>query len=137
MQKSFRSKIDWWLALIAVIGFAVPMVVLGLVGAEIPVPGLLVIFILVLPVMIIPVWIFFDTKYVFAENELRINSGPFRWKVPLAEITGIKPTRNPLSAPALSLDRLEITYSQGKQVLISPEDKTGFLEYLEKVRKVA
>ena len=51
--------------------------------------------------------------------------------LPLNEIEEITPTHNPLSSPALSLDRLWISYRRaGKKraVMISPEDKEGFLK---------
>jgi len=75
--------------------------------------------------------IFTRTHYTIAHGELRVVSGPFRRTIPLSEITGIEPTRNPLSSPALSLDRLKVSYGDGKYVLISPADKTGFLSSLE------
>lgn len=53
-----------------------------------------------------------------------------RLKIPLDSIEGARPTRNPLSAPAWSLDRLQIDYRKNDGVqyaLISPEDKTGFM----------
>ena len=53
-----------------------------------------------------------------------------RYKVPLAEVTAVRSTRNPLSSPALSLDRLEITYGR-RRIMISPEDKARFLKELE------
>jgi hypothetical protein len=40
----------------------------------------------------------------------------------------VEETRNPLSSPALSLDRLKITYGNGKRIMISPADKIGFLK---------
>jgi membrane protein YdbS with pleckstrin-like domain len=75
--------------------------------------------------------IFTRTHYTIADGELRIVSGPFRRTVPLADITSIEPTRNPLSSPALSLDRLKVSYGDKKYVLVSPADKTGFLSAIE------
>ncbi|WP_312856937.1 PH domain-containing protein [Anoxybacteroides rupiense] len=43
----------------------------------------------------------------------------------------------PLSAPALSLDRLQITYGKSgksKFILISPKDKSLFLKQIKKIR---
>jgi hypothetical protein len=65
---------------------------------------------------------------------LIVQSGPFKWKVPVAEITGITPTRNPLSSPALSLDRLRINYGDGNSLMVSPEDKEKFIADLDKLR---
>ncbi|MFQ5610075.1 MAG: PH domain-containing protein [Woeseiaceae bacterium] len=43
----------------------------------------------------------------------------------------MQPTRNPLSSPALSLDRLKITYGpKNRKVLVSPADKESFVQAL-------
>ena len=72
------------------------------------------------------------TNYTVADGKIRIVSGPFRWTVRVAEILDIQDSRNPLSSPALSLDRLKITYGHGKYVLVSPADKDGFLKAIER-----
>ena len=60
----------------------------------------------------------------------------FRWRVPLDQIIEVFPTHNPLSSPALSLDRLRVNYkrpSGGKSwIMISPKDKDRFLDDLAK-----
>jgi len=75
--------------------------------------------------------VFTRTHYTVAHGELRVVSGPFRRTIPLAEITSIEPTRNPLSSPALSLDRLKVSYGDKKYVLISPANKAGFLSAID------
>lgn len=78
-------------------------------------------------------WSFYGTSYTLLSEELLIRSGPFRFHVPLAEITSVAPSRNPISSPACSLDRLEIRYHGDRsRILISPEDKASFLEALVK-----
>ncbi|MDY6982470.1 MAG: PH domain-containing protein [Pseudomonadota bacterium] len=81
----------------------------------------------------LPLWLLFSTGYTLDATELRVKSGPFSWKVPLAGIHSVKPTRNPLSSPALSLDRLKIEHARG-WLMISPADKEGFLRELEALR---
>jgi len=64
---------------------------------------------------------------------LLIRSGIIRWRVPIAGITAVHPTRNPLSSPAWSLDRLRIEYLAGdkrRAIMISPRDKSAFLDDL-------
>ena len=75
----------------------------------------------------LPWWVLQSTSYTVTTGFLVIRSGPFHWSVPLRQVTNIKPTRSPLSSPALSLDRLRIEYSGGKVVMISPEDRRRFL----------
>ncbi|UTA47825.1 PH domain-containing protein [Simiduia sp. 21SJ11W-1] len=53
--------------------------------------------------------------------------GPFSWHLRCSDITAITPTNTPLSGPALSFDKLQLTYNNGKCLLISPADKAGFL----------
>jgi hypothetical protein len=74
----------------------------------------------------------FPMRYGIGASELVIRFGLVRQRVPLAKITRVRPTRNPLSAPALSLDRLEIRWGEGLfgSTRISPADREGFLTLL-------
>jgi hypothetical protein len=80
------------------------------------------------------VWLLKTTCYTLEPTRLLVRSGPFSWNVPLAGIHSITPTRNPLSSPALSLDRLCIEYGKHGSLMISPADKQGFLRELETLR---
>jgi len=79
----------------------------------------------------LPLWVLQSTTYTLTTGFLVVRSGPFHWSVPLRQVTRITPTRNPLSSPALSLDRLRIEYSDGKVIMISPEDRRRFLAELK------
>lgn len=72
--------------------------------------------------------------YTVDEKDLVVRFGIFRRHIPRHVIIGVMATRNPSSAPAWSLDRLQIDYlsPNGKQrkVLISPADQAGFLAAL-------
>jgi hypothetical protein len=70
-----------------------------------------------------------STYYVIEGDTLVIRSSFITWRVPIAKIRSITPTRSALSSPALSLDRLLIDYD-GKQIMVSPEEKQRFLETL-------
>ena len=76
--------------------------------------------------------ILFRTHYTVSSGKVRIVSGPFAWTISIAEITDISESHSPLSSPALSLDRLRISYGRNKRVLVSPDDKKGFLKAIEK-----
>lgn len=76
--------------------------------------------------VVLPVWLAISTHYIVDNEMLRIHCGPFRWKIRLDEIESLKATRNPLSSPALSLDRVMIRYRNGRRVMVSPEDKQKF-----------
>ena len=124
----FPSKIDGWLIPVMVIAFAGIIVALVAVMVT-PTPWPVRAFIIVAMVLVtfLLFAVFRNTCYEVGADELRVVSGPFRWKIPLSEITDIQPTHNPLSSPALSMDRLKVSYGKRKFVLISPADKDGFL----------
>jgi len=134
MRKVHRSKIDSWLlalltALIAVV--CVSLVTAIYAGGK---PVMLIALLLAVVGIGLPLWVLLTTRYTLDREVLLVRSDPFRWKVPVAEISGIMPTRNPLSSPALSLDRLRIVYGSGKSLMISSEDKERFIADLEALR---
>ncbi len=85
------------------------------------------IFLPFIALMLMP---FFGTKYTLSNNQLLIDNGFSTQRIELTDITYIAPTRNMISAPALSLDRLEIEY-KNKKVLISPKDKLLFYQEIK------
>ena len=78
-------------------------------------------------VVVFVVWMYATTDYRVEGDELRIRSGPFRWRVNLPSVRRLRATRSPLSAPALSLNRIEIEYGRFATVLVSPADRQGFI----------
>ncbi len=92
-------------------------------------PGLLIL----IAVGAFLIWIL-QTHYIIGDGKLKIIAGPFRQTVALADIIDATPTRSPLSAPAASLDRLEVRTKDGLSVVISPADKQGFLAALDRHR---
>jgi hypothetical protein len=75
-------------------------------------------------------WLLSSTYYQVEAEVLEIHSGPFHWSVALSDIQSVRPSRSLLSAPApaLSLDRLELRCASGRQLLVSPRDRMGFLD---------
>ena len=130
MAEIFRSKIDGWLVIVMVAALAIsliaiaPAVYQGLWWVIIPLAGT---FGFVL-------WVMLGTYYEIEGNRQLVRSGPFRWRIPINEIEEMTPTHNPLSSPALSLDRLRIEYGGGRSVMISPEDKDRFIAEVERRR---
>ena len=134
MASVFHSKVDVWLIVVTV---TIPVLVLGIVilgdgsadgsGAELLAVAICAV------VMIFCAWLYFSTRYTVTAEALLVKSGPFSWVVPLREISSIEPTRNPLSSPALSLDRLRVRYGE-REIMISPADKAGFIAAIEKQR---
>ncbi|MGP9799587.1 PH domain-containing protein [Rheinheimera sp. NSM] len=82
--------------------------------------------------VLLPLWLLTSTYYLVDGTMLKVKSGPFRWTIQLSEIAGVKPSDNPISSPALSLDRLEISYANGKKLLVSPKDQPAFINALQR-----
>ena len=76
---------------------------------------------------VLPVWILLSTNYYVINENLWIYSGPFRWKILTSSISKIEFSRSWTSSPALSLDRIKIDYDGGQSIMVSPKEKTKFL----------
>lgn len=93
-------------------------------------PDTVMIIITVLIIILLALLIF-GTKYVIDGDELIIYGGVYKKRIKIAQITSLRPTKNPLSAPAMSLDRIEILFDPHSQItLVSPKDKEMFVKKL-------
>ena len=129
--RTFPSKRDAWLVVLlwlTAVGEGVIALVLWLAPK---VPATVCAGVTALNVLVIGfvLWTLYGTDYTVEGALLVVRSGPFRWEVPLDAITSVVPSTNPLSAPALSLGRLAITYGT-KEIRVSPEDRAGFVRAL-------
>ena len=71
------------------------------------------------------------TYYTVDNNKLRVKCGFFFDRtIDLDTIKEIKETNNPISSPAISLDRLVISYNSFDTVIISPKNKGAFIKHL-------
>lgn len=121
-MKIYKSKVDWWLVVLILGIFGYP-IVNGILMQEYM---LSVVFALVLVVFY---FLSKMVKYVINENKLII----WKTKIDIKTIRKIYKTRNPLSSPALSLDRIAIVFNKYDEVLISPKEKKLFVDDLLKV----
>jgi len=133
--RTYPSKIDGWI--IAIMGLSLAAAIAGLIVAGVqegPLRAAQGGFIL-LGVAGFLAWILRGTAYTLDGDRLIVRSGPFRWTIALADITGVEKPRGFFgrgrSSPALSWDRLMITYAGGKRLMISPADQERFLGDLE------
>ena len=131
----FRSKIDGWFIPLTVISVAGLIVALGGVMLS-PMPWFLRVIatVVIVAIMYLLVAVFRNTYYEIVGTDLLVRSGPLKWTIPVADIQEITPSRNMLSAPALSLDRLKIRFGKRVFILVSPEDKDGFLRAIRDVQ---
>ena len=123
----FTSKIDLWLAFL-ILGSSLLLILVPVwewIYNDSSTTRILFISLLTIPGAILLLLIFFNIKYSLSEDELFVKNGFSTQSIPLKDITHIIPTNSMLSAPALSLDRIEIKY-KGGNIVISPKDKEGF-----------
>jgi membrane protein YdbS with pleckstrin-like domain len=122
----FRSKIDSWLAAIIIAAIVIDLAAIAAVVLSTSAKMALIVVPIVLLGAALPLWLLVSTRYLLDADNLVVRSGPFRWHVPIREISDVTPTRSPLASPALSLDRLRIDYGDTRSVLISPADQQRF-----------
>lgn len=131
----YRSKVDWWIGILLCIPpiAAVATNVSLLMGEKHDEwPGGAIVAVAVLGIYF---GLVFPMRYGLGNGLLVIRSGLLRQKLALGDIVEVRRTRNPLSSPALSLDRLRIQYGQGffKGVMISPAERQQFLDELARL----
>ena len=128
----FTSKIDFWLAFL-VLGSSLLLVLLPvgeLMYNNSSIKRIVFISFFTLPAALLLLLLFFNIKYTLTADTLLVNNGLSTQSIPLKDITHITPTRSAISAPALSLDRIEIKY-EGGSVVISPKDKNSFYRAIQ------
>lgn len=124
MSPRFSSKVDWWLAVIIAL---LPIVTIGAAigvirGGGSPLVALA-------PVGLVALVFggaLFPLYYQLDSDAIVIRSGLMRSRIPYASLRAVRPTRNPLSSPALSLDRLHLDSGNPLGPNVSPRDREGF-----------
>lgn len=120
LPRRFASKVDWWIPLLLVLplAFVVGALVMGTLSP--------VVLVAVLVPQFFVLWILARTRYLVTTDGLTVRCGPFSWTVPATAIRSLSATRNPLSSPALSLDRIAVRHTGGL-LMVSPRNKAGFV----------
>ena len=124
---TFKSEVDFWLWVIVALVVIISLVVSVRLFFKASLAGHLISIWLIVVGIGLPLWLLYTTQYVVKDEVLRIQSGPFKWTIPIASINQVVETSNPLSSPALSLRRLKIVYDNNKSVMVSPKDRDEFL----------
>jgi hypothetical protein len=121
MKQVYRSKIDIWLLILILAAWGIPLFI---VWYEFSV----VKFSVVLFMLVFTLALLFSIKYTIEGKTLRVDYSFFYSEcINIDEITEIVNTHTFLSAPAASLDRIEITYGKNC-VVLSPKDKQKFVK---------
>ncbi len=131
-SRPYPSKRDWWIVLIVwgTIAATIFAAVQAAQSAFASMAGLA--FVLFCAAVVLGLLtILYATYYIIIGDRLIAHCGPFKQSVLLQDIEEVVPSHNPLSSPALSLDRLHVR-CRGSVfgLLISPRDKQGFLTEL-------
>lgn len=132
----YRSKVDWWLGLLlgGSVGYMVFLTLMPIVKGE-GVEWVITISTIFVLLLILPL---FAIKYVLYSEHLYVSCGIYgKMRIPYEAISNVKETHNPLSSAAMSLDRIQIDYTENgyhQMVLVSPVRKKEFLKRLEENR---
>lgn len=125
------SKIDIWIALLLVAGPLI-LVNLGIYLHKTGEEQNSLICISAGMLIGVVTWILaFPCQYTLEDKSLLAQSGILKWRIPYAEIQTVELSNSILSGPALSLQRIEVRYDQGR-ILISPNERDLFLKELRK-----
>lgn len=129
----YRSKVDGWLAAVLVFSMGITVAVAMLLLFSGSRQGILfgIVYLAIIAgvaLVVIPV------RYRITDEELVIQSGLLRWRIPLSQILRLARSGSLSAGPALSLDRLEVEYAKGRSsrstILISPERQQEFIRDL-------
>lgn len=124
----FRSAVGVWFYAFIVFGLAVALIATAPLLRSASLAHIALAVATIALTAGLPIWILVSTYYDVRDGVLTVRSGPFRWTIPVREISAVRKSRSLLSSPALSLDRLEIRYGNGKRMLLSPQDVAGFVK---------
>lgn len=131
-EHRFATKVDNWLLAVLVAAGIVSVGSILLSASTDPNAAIVSLVMVVLAFGVI-IALAFPTHYTIGASELVIRSGILRYRIPLDAIQRVYPTRNPLAAPAWSLDRVGIVYTRTRGrgfALVSPERRAEFLDLL-------
>lgn len=129
MRHRFRSKVDWWLPTVAIVAGGLPIMI-GILSQSIP-PLAGCITILFVMACVLP---FFSISYIIDGNQLEVKYFYIiKETFPIDRIVLIEKSNSILSSPAASLDRIRLTFSDGKTLVISPGNRKGFIDTLNTI----
>lgn len=134
----FRSRIDTWVLAVllcavaaGLLGFSHVYALFDRGMAATRWPTIAGLIVLCTIAAVVPLWLLLTTRYRMTDDVLDVRSGPFRRQIPIRDIVEVSRAHSVELSPALSSDRLKIAYGAGRYVIVSPENKTEFVRYLE------
>lgn len=131
MNRIFYSKVDWWYyVLIAVMG--------GWMVYLFWIKEIIVAFIF-MAITSFMIRMLTSIRYIVTSDDMLVIEYGLQFlkpvRIPLSDIVRIERKFNPISSPALSLDRIEVYFRKGKLVVsvcISPKNREDMVRMLQK-----
>jgi len=121
----YPSRVDWWMALILV---AIPLTPVGIGVCLVAVSWVVglgcVVFGFLVGALVLRMT--FPCRYILTDNALIVQCGWDEQRIPLRCVREVHSSRSIMSAPALSLRRVEIVFDGGRMI-VSPRDREGFI----------
>jgi Bacterial PH domain len=128
----YPTKIDWWMR---------PLLFVPLLGCAASIYAgnvrddqrtLFVAYACLVTYGLLMIGLAWPIRYTVSPEELEVRFGLVHTHLPWSRIVAMELSTNPLSSPAMSLDRIEITYihksgSFERTIRISPPDREAFL----------
>ena len=131
-EKVYKSKFGWSLFLFMTVLYSVVLWISY--SPEKGENASLLLFLIAITTLGLFTWMSLGTHYTITDTYLHIISKPFHnKKIAIASIKKIEVSRNLMSSPAPSLDRIEIYYEKYNSIVISPKDKFQFMDDLKKI----
>ena len=127
-EEQFKSKVDVWLILV-VFGTPAALMIQGLLLPDEQVAKYIILGIGAFLSVALPLAVF-PCKYALSRDHLNIQCGRYKQKIPYTEIERVEESNSWLSAPALSIRRVQISFGRNSQ-LISPWDRETFIHHLK------
>ena len=126
MKKRFKSKLGFIIPILLVLFATEAFMIWKNLFIGIAVTALPILFIL---------YLYLATRYVVTKDQkLKIRSGFFYNKeIYIKSIKKVRSVKNHRASPALSFDRLEISYNRYGRVVVSPNKKSEFIKELKEV----
>lgn len=125
MSKTYKSKVDTWLIFVILGAASISIAPLLFAGFSV------IALCINIAILGFVMSLLSGIRYIIDGKQLTVRYGfLFSQKFLIDDIRSIKATRTVISAPAASLDRLEINFSR-TSVIVSPKDKTGFINSIK------
>ncbi|KYC98189.1 PH domain-containing protein [Heyndrickxia sporothermodurans] len=118
-----------WSLFIVLLGTIIILLIHGLEDSD-SIFGLIIVSIS----LVFVTWLWMNTYYEINNGKLKIIAGPFKYAIiDINEIKTIESTKNIISSPALSMDRIEIQYNKWHTIIISPKNQAEFIYELKQI----